>query len=58
MLAIGAGTLSAAWPTLAQQEKRVRRIGYFAGSDRRTHAPWLAAFRTGMAELRWVDGRD
>jgi putative ABC transport system substrate-binding protein len=43
---------------LAQQEKRVRRIGYFSGSTAQGNAAWLAAFREGMAELRWVEKRD
>jgi len=43
---------------VAQPEKRVRRIGYLSGSDVRTHASFLAAFRAGMADLRWVEGRD
>ena len=45
-------------PALAQQEKRVRRIGFFSLASMQDHAPYLAAFRKGMAELGWVDGRD
>jgi putative ABC transport system substrate-binding protein len=45
-------------PALAQQEKRVRRIGYLSGSNAQNNPGWLAAFRQGMAELRWVEGRD
>ena len=45
-------------PALAQQEKRVRRIGYLSGSSVQANAAWLAAFREGMAALRWVEGRD
>ncbi len=54
--ACGLATLSLS--ALAQQEKRVRRIGYFSGSSLKSNAAWLAAFRQGMAELRWVEGRD
>jgi len=53
-----AGFAAFSLPALAQQEKRVRRIGYFSGSSVEGNAAWLAAFRKGMAELRWVDGRD
>ena len=45
-------------PALAQPEKRVRRIGYLSGSNAQNNPGWLAAFRQGMAELRWVEGRD
>jgi len=58
LLAFGAGSLSVFLPAFAQQEKRVRRIGYFSGSSAQGNAAWLAAFREGMAELRWVEGRD
>jgi len=57
LLALGAGVL-AAFPALAQQEKRARRIGYLSGSTVQTNAAWLAAFREGMTELRWIEGRD
>jgi putative ABC transport system substrate-binding protein len=43
---------------LAQQEKRVRRIGYLGLASPQSTASWLAAFREGMAALRWVEGRD
>ncbi|MSQ53671.1 MAG: hypothetical protein EXR28_17540 [Betaproteobacteria bacterium] len=45
-------------PALAQQPSRVRRIAYFSNASAQTMAPLLTAFRQGMAELRWVDGRD
>lgn len=42
----------------AQSERRVRRIGYLSLASAQISGPWLAAFRAGMLELRWVDGRD
>ena len=59
-LLIAPGTVAAAFsiPALAQQEKRVRRIGYFSGGSAEANAAWIAAFRAGMLALRWVDGRD
>ena len=45
-------------PVLAQQEKRVRRIGVFFLASSPATAAWLGAFRQGMAALRWVEGRD
>jgi putative ABC transport system substrate-binding protein len=58
LLAVGAGSLSLSLPVLAQQEKRVRRIGYIAANNSGVSAPWLNAFRAGMAELQWVAERD
>jgi putative ABC transport system substrate-binding protein len=58
LLAVGAGSLSLSLPAFAQQEKRVRRIGYFSGSNVQANVGWLVAFREAMAELRWVEGRD
>jgi putative ABC transport system substrate-binding protein len=57
LLALGASAL-AALPALAQQEKRLRRIGYFALGNAQVDASWLAAFREGMLALRWVEGSD
>ena len=53
-----AGFAALSLPAFAQQEKRVRRIGYFGLGSLQTSAAWLAAFRQGMLELRWVEGRD
>jgi len=58
IVAVGLGALCAALPALAQQEKRVRRIGFFGASSLQSNAAWLAAFRAGMLELGWVEGRD
>jgi len=53
-----AGLAVRSLPVLAQQEKRVRRIGFFARASAQGTAAWLAAFREGMGALRWVEGRD
>ncbi len=58
LLAFGASSLLIFPPALAQQKKRVRRIGYFSGGSLQSSAAWLAAFREGMAELSWVEARD
>jgi putative ABC transport system substrate-binding protein len=42
---------------LAQPQRRVRRIGFLSGSTAAS-VIWLPAFRQGMAELHWVEGRD
>ena len=54
----GAGMLCAVLPALAQQPAHLRRIGYLSLATAQTNIPWLAAFRAGMAELRWIEGRD
>ena len=53
-----AGLAALSLPALAQQERRVRRIGYFSGGSLNNNAAWLTAFRQGMSELRWVKARD
>jgi len=45
-----AGLAALSMPALAQQEKRVRRIGYFGGASLQRNAAYLAAFREGMAD--------
>jgi len=54
--AIGLATPSLS--ALAQTERRVRKIGYLSQASARVNAARLAAFRAGMLELRWVEGRD
>jgi putative ABC transport system substrate-binding protein len=58
LIALGAGAVTFAIPALAQQERRSRRIGFLGAGTTASMAPFLAAFRQGMAELRWVEGRD
>lgn len=59
LLRLAAGGIAAfSLPVLAQQEKRVRRIGYFGLASAQADAAFLAAFRQGMLVLRWVEGRD
>jgi putative ABC transport system substrate-binding protein len=45
-------------PARAQQPGTPRRIGYFSAASAAANAPRLAAFRQGMSELGWVDGKD
>lgn len=54
LLSIGAAPLAA----IAQTERRVRRIGLLSLASAEVLATRLAAFRAGMQELQWVEGRD
>jgi putative ABC transport system substrate-binding protein len=53
-----AGLLAAPLAAEAQQAARVYRIGYFGGSWPASSPPFLEAFRQGLRELGWVEGRD
>lgn len=56
---IAAGALVAApLPAIAQAGRPKRRIGYLSQSSAQANAPRIAAFRAGMLDLRWVEGRD
>ena len=57
-LIAAAGLAAHSMSALAQTERRVRRIGYLSLGNAQTSATWLAAFRQGMLDLRWVEGRD
>ena len=54
LLLIGAVPL----PSVAQTQRGVRRIGYLSISSAQANHARLTAFRAGMLELRWVEGRD
>jgi putative ABC transport system substrate-binding protein len=59
LLALGAaGLATLSLSALPQQDKRVRRIGYVSAANVASNASYLAAFRQGMSELRWIEGRD
>src|ERR1700674_5246659 len=42
----------------AQQGKKIYRVGYLGGQSEAALDPMLAAFRQGMHELGYVEGRD
>lgn len=59
LLALGSGTLVNPLAGLSQQPPATpRRIGFLSLTSAQATADWLAAFRTGMRELRWTEGRD
>ncbi|MFN0163865.1 MAG: ABC transporter substrate-binding protein [Burkholderiales bacterium] len=45
-------------PGTAQTARQVRRIGFLIRANAAVTAAWLAAFRAGLLELNWVEGRD
>ncbi|MBI2318245.1 MAG: ABC transporter substrate-binding protein [Betaproteobacteria bacterium] len=57
-IALALAPIWAALPAIAQPQERVRKIGFLSGSSPQAAASWLAAFRGGMAELRWTEGHD
>lgn len=58
LLIAAIGLVTPSLSALAQTERRVRKIGYLSQASARVNAARLAAFRAGMLELRWVEGRD
>jgi putative ABC transport system substrate-binding protein len=40
------------------QQPAPKRVGYFSAASAEANAPRIAAFRRGMSELGWVDGKD
>jgi ABC-type uncharacterized transport system substrate-binding protein len=50
--------LTTALPADAQQTKKVPRIGYVSGSDRKTPGPLSEAFREGLRDLGYIAGKN
>jgi len=56
ILALGG---AAAWPLAARaQQPKVARIGFLGLVSPASHASRLAAFRAGLRDLGWVEGRN
>jgi putative ABC transport system substrate-binding protein len=58
LVALGAGALAWAGATRAQAPAKVRRIGLLSTTSPSVSAPWLQAFRLGLRDLGWVEGRN
>ena len=58
LIALGSGALVNPLAARAQAPTKPRRIGFLSLSNAQTLTAWLAAFRAGMLELRWTEGRD
>src|SRR5262249_40328263 len=55
----GAAASSLAWPRAARaQQAKVARIGYLGLVSASWHAPRVNAFRAGLRELGYVEGKD
>jgi len=51
---------TAGWPIVAraQQPDRMRRIGFLTGGTEETNSAMYEAFRQGLQQLGWIDGRN
>lgn len=55
--ALGIGVLALPFGLHAQQRVKTARIGYFSYTAQSVSAPYLDAFKRGMAELGYVEGK-
>ena len=58
MIALGAGALSGSLRSLAQQAKRIPRIGVLSGNRPSPMPPVIEALRQGLRELGYVEGKN
>jgi putative ABC transport system substrate-binding protein len=53
------GGAAAAWPLVAHaQQAKIARVGFLGLVSASSHAARSAAFRTGLRELGWVEGKN
>ena len=57
-LALGALLFALSWSAEAQQPSKIPRIGYLGGSSRSATAARIEAFRQGLRELGYVEGKN
>ena len=59
VFAFGAGTIVTPLASLAQQPKaKIPHIGYLSQGSAGSHGAFLNAFRDGLRELGWIDGKN
>jgi putative ABC transport system substrate-binding protein len=56
--ALGAMLLALGVPAEAQQQEKVHRIGLLTSASTAAMAPWIDAFRQGLRELGFVEGKN
>jgi len=57
-LFIGVMLLALSLPIMAQQPKKVPRIGLLVGASTAVAAPWIEAFRQSLRELGYIEGKN
>ena len=58
LLALGTGLLASPFAGRAQQKAKVPHIGYMSTGSLKTNEVFLAAFKDGLRELGYVDGKN
>jgi ABC-type uncharacterized transport system substrate-binding protein len=58
VIALGASALAAPLRGFAQQQGRVWRIGFLLEGEQSSYVPLIDAFKAGMRELGYTEGRD
>src|SRR5262245_49135683 len=58
LVAVGGFLLGFGWIAEAQQPKKVPRIGYLGANSRSTSSARIQAFRQGLRELGYVEGKN
>jgi len=59
LIALGAGALTAPLSTVAQQRtSKIPHIGYLSQGSEANRGAFLGAFRDGLRDLGWIDGRN
>ncbi len=58
IIAVGTGALAWARVIRAQGPPTVRRIGLFSQTSASVNAPWYQAFRLGLSDLGWIEGKN
>ena len=58
IIMLGAGALAVPLACIAQQKNKIWRIGFLWESEPSIYIEQLDAFKVGMRELSYVEGRD
>ena len=58
LVALGGGTITASFASVAQQKTKVWRIGFLGSETAAGYVPQLDTFRASLKELGYVEGRN